>query len=203
MAPQWRRWLEYAKAKLDSTIADGEADLDRREAELEARAAGKPWLADDAEAPTLDQTRARIEHQAREAERARSERSADPVESRGRAVGQRIDSESPSDTPDSTDSRGPRPSDHDSRERIDGESPSDAPRSGPPTSGTGLTIDFEAQQREAERRVAAMRVELGLGAPADATDASDDSGTDDTGTDDTDDTEAADPDDDPRGSGST
>ena len=71
MPAQWERWLRYAKAKLDDTVTRGDAELDRREAEQRARAEGKPWLSSEGDAPTLDETRARIEHQARQAEQTR------------------------------------------------------------------------------------------------------------------------------------
>jgi hypothetical protein len=58
----WKRWLNYAKAKLDSTVRSANDDLDRKEAELEARNEGKPWLAEDNESPTYDTVKARIEH---------------------------------------------------------------------------------------------------------------------------------------------
>lgn len=67
MAAQWQRWLRYAKARLDSTVRDSERELDRREAELEARAEGKPWLSSSGDAPTFDEARARIEDRARQA----------------------------------------------------------------------------------------------------------------------------------------
>jgi hypothetical protein len=70
MPAQWERWLRYARAKLDDTVKKGDAELDRREAEQRARAEGKPWLSGEDGTPTLDETRARIEHQARQAEQA-------------------------------------------------------------------------------------------------------------------------------------
>jgi hypothetical protein len=66
MAAQWQRWLRYAKAKVDATVQDRERELDRREAELEARAEERPWLASSGDAPTFDEAKARIEHQAGE-----------------------------------------------------------------------------------------------------------------------------------------
>ena len=69
MPAQWERWLRYAKAKLDDTVKKGDAELDRREAEQRARTEGKPWLSGEDDTPTLDEARARIEHQARQAER--------------------------------------------------------------------------------------------------------------------------------------
>jgi hypothetical protein len=63
MAAQWQRWLKYAKAKLDSTVRDGDRELDRLEAEQQARVEGRPWLASSGAAPTFDEVKARIEHQ--------------------------------------------------------------------------------------------------------------------------------------------
>jgi hypothetical protein len=57
----WRRWLRYAKAKLDDTIRSGDAELDRREAELRAEQAGRPWLTDDDATPSYDEVKARID----------------------------------------------------------------------------------------------------------------------------------------------
>ena len=68
MAANWRRWITYAKAKVDHTLRQGDAELDRREARLEAEAAGKPWLSSSGPAPTFDEAKARIEHEARQAE---------------------------------------------------------------------------------------------------------------------------------------
>lgn len=67
MALQWQRWLKYAKAALDQGVRDSNEELDRLEAEQAARAEGKPWLSSSGDAPTLDEVRARIEHDAREA----------------------------------------------------------------------------------------------------------------------------------------
>ena len=60
----WKRWLRYAKAKLDDTVRSGNAALDRREAELEAKREGKPWLGSDRETPSYEDVKARIEHEA-------------------------------------------------------------------------------------------------------------------------------------------
>jgi len=48
MALQWKRWLAYAKTKVDSSVARGEGELDRREADLAARAA--TWIDDQDDA---------------------------------------------------------------------------------------------------------------------------------------------------------
>ena len=70
-----------AKAKLDATVAEGDAELDRREAELAARAEEEPWLASTGEAPTFEEARARIDAATREG-RSRSG-SGDPSEGPG------------------------------------------------------------------------------------------------------------------------
>lgn len=56
--------MEYGRAKLDDALRSGNAELDDAEARLEAEAADKPWLRSTGEAPTLDEVRARIEHDA-------------------------------------------------------------------------------------------------------------------------------------------
>ena len=66
------RWLKYAKAKVDSTLARGNDELARREAEREVELADKPWLGADGEDPTLDEARARIEYEVERNRRASS-----------------------------------------------------------------------------------------------------------------------------------
>lgn len=60
MALNVNRWLQYAKARIDSAVGSGHAELDRLEAQQEAERADKPWLASDGAAPTFDEARARI-----------------------------------------------------------------------------------------------------------------------------------------------
>lgn len=57
----WSRWLKYAKAKLDATVRSADRELDRREAELAAEQADKPWLRGDADAPSYEEVKARID----------------------------------------------------------------------------------------------------------------------------------------------
>ncbi|HEX7133333.1 MAG TPA: hypothetical protein VF228_12200 [Iamia sp.] len=133
MPAQWERWLRYAKAKLDDTVTRGDAELDRREAEQRARAEGKPWLSAEGDAPTLDEARARIEHQARQAEEAQRARDAETPS---------LAEEPTSDAPAEPAAPGPPP-----------------PLTTDPQLGS---IDFAAQQRAADERLAAMRKELGL-----------------------------------------
>lgn len=74
MAAQWKRWLAYAKTKVDQTVDQGNEALDRREAELAAKGEDRPWLGSDRDSPSFDDVRARIEAEAREADaRARGE----------------------------------------------------------------------------------------------------------------------------------
>lgn len=144
MAAQWERWLRYAKAKLDDTVKRGDAELDRREAEQRARAEGKPWLSAEGGAPTFDETRARIEDQSRQAEELRRAREqAAPTPEAAPAP------DEPAPAPDEG-AAGPI---------------APAEPSGPPPLTTDPqlgSIDFAAQQRAADERLAAMRRELGL-----------------------------------------
>ena len=75
MALNVSRWMNYAKTRLESAVGRGNDELTRLEAEREAEVADKPWLRADAEAPTLDEARARIEWETRRQE----ERAAQPT----------------------------------------------------------------------------------------------------------------------------
>lgn len=79
MALDVNRWLKYAKARLDTAVNQGNASLDRREAEREAELADKPWLRSDRAAPTLDEAKARIEWEAEEQRRRAAEDGAPPA----------------------------------------------------------------------------------------------------------------------------
>lgn len=127
MALNVNRWLQYAKARIDSAVGSGHDELDRLEAEQEAQRADKPWLASDSTAPTFDEARARIEWEAdqqakasrrRDAaqdgstgsatDRARTDRTRDKADdSDGSATGRRRGGSSGSpDTADDATSRG-------------------------------------------------------------------------------------------------
>ena len=80
MAANLSRWLKYAQAKLDDLVGSSNAELDELEAEQTARAADKPWLSGTDEAPTLEETRARIEWEAEE-QRRRAESTSPPAAS--------------------------------------------------------------------------------------------------------------------------
>ena len=60
----WKRWLKYGKARIDAAVRDIDKDLDRKEAELAAEQAGKPWLTSDRDTPSFDEVKARIEDRA-------------------------------------------------------------------------------------------------------------------------------------------
>lgn len=157
MPAQWERWLRYAKAKLDDTVKRGDAEMDRLEAEQRAKAEGKPWLASEADAPTLDEARARIEHQAEEARRAEAARRAEQD--------RRTDAPALRTTdPGATDPPHPAPDPADVAPSAPPADPAPPPLATDPQLGT---IDFAAQQRAADDRLAAMRRELGLDDKAD------------------------------------
>ncbi len=69
------RWINYAKARLDASVRSGNEQLDRREADLEADRADRPWLASDGDAPTFEEAQARIRWEAEAAERAKTDKS--------------------------------------------------------------------------------------------------------------------------------
>lgn len=158
MPAQWERWLRYAKAKLDDTVKRGDAEMDRLEAEQRARAEGKPWLASEADAPTLDEARARIEHQAEEARRAEAARRAEQDRRTGTSAPRTTD-------PGATDPPHPAPDPAELAPSAPPADPAPSTDPAPPPLATDPqlgTIDFAAQQRAADERLAAMRRELGL-----------------------------------------
>lgn len=61
MALNVGRWFKYAQARLDAAVRSGHEELDELEAERAAQVAERPWLGSDAEVPTFDEARARIE----------------------------------------------------------------------------------------------------------------------------------------------
>ena len=90
MAANVSRWLKYAQAKVNDALDSGNRELDRLEAEREARAADEPWLSADGEVPTLDEARARIQHQADEPEPDLSKVRAE-LDRRSRDAADRLD----------------------------------------------------------------------------------------------------------------
>jgi hypothetical protein len=178
MSANWRRWLAYGKAKLDSTLEDlrggvnpsrdeasaaaphkrhrsdgsprlsarllkaGEDELDKREARLEAEAAGKPWLTSTSDAPTFEEAKARIEHMARETGVGPKPEEQD--DGAGPSAERPMDTSSPGDEP--------------------------SPPGAPSAEGESADlIDMAAQQKAADERLSAIREELGLTEEPDTT----------------------------------
>ena len=79
MAANLGRWWKYAQAKLNGVVSSSNDELDELEAQQAARAADKPWLSSDGDAPTLEETRARIEWEAEE-QRRRAEAEVEAVD---------------------------------------------------------------------------------------------------------------------------
>jgi hypothetical protein len=79
MAANLGRWWKYAQAKLNGVVSSSNDELDELEAQQAARAADKPWLSSDTDAPTLEETRARIEWEAEE-QRRRAEAEVEAVD---------------------------------------------------------------------------------------------------------------------------
>jgi len=74
MALDVNKWVNYAKARIESAVGRGNDELTRLEAEREVELADKPWLRADAESPSLDEARARIEWEARRQQELAAER---------------------------------------------------------------------------------------------------------------------------------
>jgi hypothetical protein len=75
----WKRWFKYGKARIDAAVRDIDKDLDRKEAELAAEQAGKPWLTSDRDTPSFDEVKARIEDRAAHAPGAPTAPAATPT----------------------------------------------------------------------------------------------------------------------------
>lgn len=157
MALDVNKWVNYAKARIESAVGRGNDELTRLEAEREVELADKPWLRADAEAPTLDEARARIEWEARRQEELAAERDR---------MAAATDNPTSSDPPAS----GPATP-------ADASSPASAPTA--PADPEELRLAAEAEQAklaiEARDRAAAQRLdeirrELGVDAPPDAAD---------------------------------
>lgn len=149
MALNVSRWVNYAKARIESAVGRGNDELTRLEAEREAELADKPWLRSDGEAPTLDEARARIEWETR--------RQGELAAERDRAAPAGGPSPSVSDAP--THEAGPAPA-------------PGAPT--PPGDPEELRLAAEAEQaklaieardRAAAERLDEIRRELGVEAP--------------------------------------
>jgi hypothetical protein len=144
MALNVGRWVKYARARIDGAVNQGNRDLDRLEAEREVELADKPWLRSDSTAPSLDETRARIEWEA-----ARQREEAD--RRRAGAAGE------PEPPPRSGLSTAADPS----TTAADAEA-------------AQARLELDARQREATARLEEIRRELGVEPAAPADDAPDD-----------------------------
>lgn len=142
------RWLKYAKAKLDDTLASGNDELDKLEARQEAERAERPWLASEGEAPTFDEARARIAWEAEHADRTEQGDRGAPASDATPASGG-----------DGRDR--PKPSDHAAaRLPTDPQTDEDAAA----RSAARILLDQRAQESAA--RLAQIRAELGVDDPA-------------------------------------
>lgn len=145
------RWLKYAKAKLDDTLASGNEELDKLEARQEAERAGKPWLGSVDDAPSFDDARARIAWEAEQAGRAAAAgNDPDDRTPGGRAGG--TDAHRPASPSPATNTEGSDPTDpHTTREAAE-------------RSAAQIVLDQRAEESAA--RLAAIRAELGVDDPA-------------------------------------
>jgi len=157
------RWLKYAKAKLDDRLRAGNQELDRLEAEREAELAGRPWLGADADSPTLDEARARIEWERAQAERrAEAERRRDDAGDERRSD-ERAEVDAGAPPADGSRDAGP---DHD-RARDGEPSPADPLAPSSPAEAAArdqARIELAEREREATARLEAIRAELGVDA---------------------------------------
>ena len=140
MALDVGRWLKYAQAKLGRAVQDAHAEMDDLEAEQRANAADRPWIASDAEAPTLDEAKARIEWEA--------ERQRHLADEAGRAK-----ATPPAPSPAAGDA--PRPATTPAPPAEAAEDP-DLARA---------RLELDRQAREGKERLAAIRKELGVDPP--------------------------------------
>ncbi len=173
------RWSKYAKAKLDDTLSQANKELDRREAEREAGAADAPWLRDDADTPSLEDTAARIRRELEEQQRAAGQ-DPDAADESGTTPGPDEAAGDPSDPPGRSDPWEPAEP-PDQRTAPAGDANADGPPEPPATASPAprdptqvaadaqlaqARLQIEANQREATERLAAMRRELGVDDPA-------------------------------------
>lgn len=165
------RWSKYAKAKLDDTLSQANKELDRREAEREAAAADAPWLRDDADTPSLEDTAARIRRELEEQQRAAGQNPDAADESAAtpgpdEVAGDRSNPSPPAEPPGqrapSGDAQASPPADPPA---TAGPAPRDPAQVAADASLAQARLQIEANQREATERLAAMRRELGVDDP--------------------------------------
>jgi len=141
MAANLGRWLKYAQAKLNSAVSSSNAELDELEAEQRAATEDKPWISSDGGAPTLEETRARIEW---EAEDQRRRAQAAPAPPSAPTTGETGAPASPA-APNSGGIE------------LDPADPDVA----------AARVELDRQARESRERLEAIRKELGVDAPGD------------------------------------
>lgn len=161
--PNISRWFNYAKARIDSAIGQGHRDLDELEAQREAELADRPWLASDAETPTFDEARARIEWEAEQAAR-RAGRDTTPERSDGPEAPTPT---APAAPPPTGGPAGVAPP-GDAAGGPGGALTSPEERAAA-AEAAGARLELEARQRESAARLDAIRAELGIDPPDEET----------------------------------
>jgi hypothetical protein len=161
MAVNLHRWLKYAKAKLDASVASGNEELDRLEAEQKAKAADKPWLAAQGDAPTVDEAAARIRWESEEAERnAKAMAEGAPNAAPGSSAAPPSDVGGATATPDATPSTGAAPA---APASVPG--PLDPADAAEAAQRSAAQLELEARAKESADRLDQIRAELGIDAP--------------------------------------
>ena len=141
MAANLGRWLKYAQAKLNSAVSSSNAELDELEAEQRAAAEDKPWLSSDGDAPTLEETRTRIEWEAEDQRRRAQAAPAPPSAPTTGGTGAPASPAAPNSGGIELD-----PADPDV---------------------AAARVELDRQARESRERLEAIRKELGVDAPGD------------------------------------
>jgi hypothetical protein len=161
MALNVGRWIRYAQARLARTTDDANAELDRLEAERDVELAERPWLSADAEAPTLDEARARIEWEARHQQEVAEGKV--PATDGGPAAPDAPASPAPSGAADRPTGAAP------SSPPAPGPAPASAPAPAPPTAEeaelAAARIEIDRRAAASKERLAQIREELGIEPP--------------------------------------
>lgn len=159
------RWFNYAKARLDAAIGQGNRELDELEAERESELADKPWLSSSGDTPTFDEAKARIEWQAEQAERAAGGNKAttggDP-----QGAGSRSGSGGASGTeasPELPSTPGAQPSGP--ATTIPAAEITSPEERAAAAEAAAARLEMEERQRESAARLDAIRAELGIDPP--------------------------------------
>ena len=162
MAVNLNRWLQYAKAKLDASVASGNEELDRLEADRKAAAAAKPWLAAEGDAPTVAEAAARIRWEAEQAKAAAPPTSeaeqvapAQPAAPSGSTPApEAVAPPGPASAADAAPSPG-----------VGAPGPLDPIDAAEAAERSNARIELEARARESAERLDQIRKELGIDPP--------------------------------------